>query len=250
MAENDKYVHGMDWADGDNSLSYLSNYRNYQYELVGKYVGKNILEVGTGDRGFTNEIVKANNSIERIISIEPSKTLFELHKSSFKLPKYVDVKCLDLFNIEKKDFGLFDTAIFIHVLEHIERDRAALDHTYELLSDQGMILIEVPALPSLFSVHDQMLGHYRRYTKKMMKRIIDPKKFKIVKMWYQDPIGVLGSFYYFKLRKIKLTSDKGQNLISSQGGVYDKYIIPFEKKLEKYITFPFGLSLTVVLKKL
>ncbi len=69
-------------------------------------------------------------------------------------------------------------------------------------------------------------------------------------MWYQDPIGVLGSLYFFKLRKIKLKSEEGQNLVSSQGGIYDKYVIPFEKKIEKYITFPFGLSLTAILKKI
>ncbi len=131
----------------------------------------------------------------------------------------------------------------------IKNDKAALDHTYTLVKEGGYVLIEVPALPCLFSVHDETLGHHRRYNKKMLKKIIDPNKFEIKKIWYQDPIGVLGSFYFFKLRKIKIKSDEGENLVSSQGGIYDKFIIPFEKAIERVITFPFGLNLTAILKK-
>ena len=36
MADNDKYVYGMDWADEETSLSNLSNYRKYQYHLPSK----------------------------------------------------------------------------------------------------------------------------------------------------------------------------------------------------------------------
>ena len=110
-------------------------------------------------------------------------------------------------------------------------------------------MIEVPALPWLFSIHDEMLGHYRRYNKPLLRSIIDNKMFINVKMWYQDPIGVFGSLYYFKFNKIKLKSDDGHKLVLKQGTFYDKYIIPFEKNLEKFVTFPFGLSLSVVLKK-
>jgi SAM-dependent methyltransferase len=146
-------------------------------------------------------------------------------------------------------FGRFDTVFFIHVLEHIEKDREALKHTFELLKPNGHVLIEVPALPWLFSVHDEMLGHYRRYNKKMLRSIVDTDKYEIKQIWYQDPIGVLGSFFFFKLRRIKLKSEKGRRLAKNQGSLYDKWVIPFEKCIERYITFPFGLSLTAILKK-
>ncbi len=248
MNKKDKYVHGMDWGNGNSSLSDLTNYREYQYDLIDKYIGKNVLEVGSGDRGFTNQIIMNNPELTALLSIEPSKTLFDLYKEKYKFPEFVQFENIDLFDL-KPNNGLFDTAVFIHVLEHIKNDKAALDHTYNLVKTGGYVLIEVPALPCLFSVHDQTLGHYRRYNKKMLKRIIDPNKYEIKKIWYQDPIGVLGSFYFFKLRKIKIKSDEGENLVSSQGGIYDKLIIPFEKAIERLITFPFGLNLTAILKK-
>jgi hypothetical protein len=69
-------------------------------------------------------------------------------------------------------------------------------------------------------------------------------------MWYQDPIGILGSLYFFKLKKTKLKSSSGQKLLSTQGLIYDKFIIPIEEYIEKFINFPIGLNLTAVLQKI
>ena len=160
--EADQYVHGMDWLSGELEEFELSNYRKYQYDLIAKHLGKNILEIGSGNRSFTNQVLKHSRQFDRIISIEPSVTLFSLHENKFKFPDNISFHMMDLFNMTKDTFGLFDTAIFIHVLEHIEKDREALNKVHELLLPKGNVLIEVPALPFLFSVHDEMLGHYRR----------------------------------------------------------------------------------------
>jgi hypothetical protein len=56
-AKDDKYVHGMGWGNDEITLSDFTNYRKYQYNLISKYIGSNILEVGSGDRGFTKLIV-------------------------------------------------------------------------------------------------------------------------------------------------------------------------------------------------
>ena len=215
--EEDQYVNGMDWGKGDLSASHLKNYRRYQYDLIGDYIGKNILEVGSGEKGFTRELVKNKRNIERLISIEPSTTLFELYKDDISFPKWVKFESIDLFNMNHEDYGTFDTVIFVHVLEHIEKDRDALNHTHKLLEQGGHVLIEVPAVPWLFSVHDEMLGHYRRYNKKMLSDAIDTSKYEILKMWYQDPIGILGSLYYFKLKKVKLKTNAGLSLPKTKG---------------------------------
>jgi hypothetical protein len=85
--EPDKYVHGMDWLSGELQDFELSNYRKYQYELVARHMGSNILEVGSGDRSFTSQILRHAKSFDRIISIEPSPTLFEIHKKNISFPK-------------------------------------------------------------------------------------------------------------------------------------------------------------------
>jgi hypothetical protein len=60
--------------------------------------------------------------------------------------------------------GRFELILALDVLEHVEDDRAflrglAADH----LAPGGALLLSVPAWPSLFSAHDRMLRHHRRY---------------------------------------------------------------------------------------
>ena len=62
-------------------------------------------------------------------------------------------------------------------------------------------------------------------------------------------VGVLGSLYFFKIKRTKLASTDGVQLVKNQGNIYDKYVIPFESFIEKFLRFPFGLSLTAVLQK-
>ena len=245
----DTYVHGMDWMKGELSDFELSNYRKYQFDLIGKYIGKQILEVGSGDRSFTAQITRHCKNIEKLVSIEPSQTLLDLYKDKYKFPDHISFNRIDVFDLTPKEFGLFDTAIFVHVLEHIENDRDALNHTFDLLLPGGLVLIEVPALPALFSVHDEMLGHYRRYNKRSLLSIIDTDRYVVRDLWYQDMIGILGSIYYFKLRKIQLQSAAGVELAKNQGQIYDRFLIPLQKGIEKFLRFPVGLSLTAVLER-
>ncbi|MDO8805330.1 MAG: class I SAM-dependent methyltransferase [Elusimicrobiota bacterium] len=246
--KKDNYVNAMDWG-ADLEGFELSNYRKYQFDLIGKYIGRNILEIGTGDRSFTSQIVRNVKDIERLVSIEPSSTLFELYKDKYRLPAFVSVECVDLFDVTPATHGLFDTIVLTHVLEHIEKDREALTHLHTLLRPGGRILIEVPAMPSLFSVHDRSLGHYRRYNKINFRSAVDSSLFNIKDLWFQDQIGMLGSFIFFKMKKIELKSEQGASLVTKQGALYDKYVIPLERFYDRFLRFPFGLSLTGILEK-
>ena len=248
----DGYAFGMDWGGNGISIGALTNYRQYQFDRVAGHLGKNILEVGSGaSRSFTKLIVQNHKHFCRLLSIEPSSVLLEKFEKlgGYKFPDNVEFQNTDLFDIKVSKNNSFDTVLFIHVLEHIKDDRKALNHTHQLLQDGGKILIEVPALPMLFSVHDEMLGHYRRYDKKMLLRAVDTKKYIIKDIWYNDPIGALGSFYFFKLRKIKLKSERGVNIFKKQGQFYDKFLVPLQKKIESYFRAPFGLSLNAILQK-
>ena len=244
---NDDYVHGMDWITKLQNFP-LTNYRRYQYDLISKYIGENILEIGSGDRSFTELIVTNNRKLKRLFSIEPSETLFNAYSGrTFGSATLFGTE--DLFDLNPDVHGVFDTIILVHVLEHIQNDKKALDHLHSLLAPNGKVLIEVPALPMLFSVHDKMLGHFRRYNRRSFRSMVDDELYSIEKLWYQDPFGVLGSLVFFKILKIQLNSAEGVKLVSNQGGVYDKYIIPLTKRMERWITFSFGLSLSGVLVK-
>ena len=59
--------------------------------------------------------------------------------------------------------GTYDAAVLFDVIEHVEEPRALLDAVGRHLKPGGLLLVNVPALQSLFSAFDTAAGHYRRY---------------------------------------------------------------------------------------
>ncbi|MDQ8199114.1 class I SAM-dependent methyltransferase [Pelagicoccus enzymogenes] len=64
-----------------------------------------------------------------------------------------------------------DIALMLDVLEHVENDTAALDRVKRLLRPGGHAIITVPALPSMWSAHDDANHHFRRYTKDSLTQL-------------------------------------------------------------------------------
>jgi 16S rRNA A1518/A1519 N6-dimethyltransferase RsmA/KsgA/DIM1 with predicted DNA glycosylase/AP lyase activity len=106
--EQDKYIHGMDWTFmHENGLGSLKNYRAYQYNLISGQLGADVLEVGSGDRGFTAEILRNHKKLNRLVSIEPSEGLFNKHHGNFNFPDSVVFDNKDLFHVDPETYGTF-----------------------------------------------------------------------------------------------------------------------------------------------
>ncbi|MEM6472435.1 MAG: class I SAM-dependent methyltransferase [Planctomycetota bacterium] len=61
--------------------------------------------------------------------------------------------------------GPFSIILMLDVLEHIEHPSETLRQATSLLADDGILLITVPAFQFLWTRHDEINHHYRRYTK-------------------------------------------------------------------------------------
>lgn len=73
---------------------------------------------------------------------------------------------LDLDDESLDAIGMFD------VLEHIEDDSGALDELFRKLKPGGMVYITVPAYRFLWSREDVYAGHFRRYSRSQLERIL------------------------------------------------------------------------------
>ena len=76
--------------------------------------------------------------------------------------------------------------LFLDVLEHCEDDKAVLSsyvHT-SAADDRAAFLITVPAYQGLWSTHDQLLGHYRRYTRRQLEKLCKEEKLKVIRSGY------------------------------------------------------------------
>lgn len=65
----------------------------------------------------------------------------------------------------------FDLVLALDVLEHLDDDTAGLREISRLLKPGGLLLLTVPALPSLWGGHDIVNHHRRRYTKQTLLQV-------------------------------------------------------------------------------
>lgn len=65
--------------------------------------------------------------------------------------------------------GMFDLMTCLDVLEHVPDDRLALRELRRVCKPGGWLLATVPAYPALWSLHDQINHHYRRYERRTLR---------------------------------------------------------------------------------
>jgi SAM-dependent methyltransferase len=62
----------------------------------------------------------------------------------------------------------YDVAILFDVVEHIEDTSPFLEAVFFHVKRGGVVLVNVPALMTLFGVYDTVAGHFRRYTQRTL----------------------------------------------------------------------------------
>lgn len=78
-----------------------------------------------------------------------------------------------------------DVAMLADVIEHCEDDAAVLNDTVQnILQPGGTLLITVPAFQGLFSQHDQLLLHYRRYSRKQLLKLCREQNLEVISSGY------------------------------------------------------------------
>jgi SAM-dependent methyltransferase len=66
----------------------------------------------------------------------------------------------------------FDLVLAFDVIEHVSDDLGMVRELKRVLRPRGAIAIHVPAWPSLWSRHDEVLEHKRRYTRRGLRRLL------------------------------------------------------------------------------
>ena len=69
------------------------------------------------------------------------------------------------------DDDSFDFAVCLDVIEHLEDDLRTLRELRRVIRSGGRLLVTVPAYPSLWSSHDVVNHHHRRYTRASLLKV-------------------------------------------------------------------------------
>ncbi len=78
----------------------------------------------------------------------------------------------------------FDLATSLDVIEHLEDDGAALRELRRTVAPGGALLITVPAYPWLWSGHDVINHHHRRYTRRSLQSVAERAGWEQVRTTY------------------------------------------------------------------
>jgi SAM-dependent methyltransferase len=89
----------------------------------------------------------------------------------------------------------FDLAVTLDVIEHLEDDLGALRELRRLVAPGGALLVTVPAYQWLWSGHDEINHHHRRYTRRTLRAVAEQAGWKQTRTTYFNslllPVAIL-----------------------------------------------------------
>ncbi|MDI6786233.1 MAG: class I SAM-dependent methyltransferase [bacterium] len=220
------------------AIKTANNYHDWVYNSFSHFIKKGIvLEVGSGHGKYSKKIIA--DVTELIVSdIDPNA----IENMKNELSAYDNIHCLVMNGVQKDQLNKnVDNIILINVLEHIEDDNRLIKQSCECLNPEGKLIIFIPAFEMLYSHLDKQAGHYRRYTKKSILRLLIDD-FEIEYMKFFNAIGFFG-WLANKYTCSKINS-KTTNM---QVSLYNK-LIPIIKYFDHLLPF-IGQSLVVVATK-
>lgn len=114
------------------------------------------VDIGCGTGGNT----RALSQFYRAIGTDPSSVAIALAREWF--PE-IDYRCGDALDVLGEQWQQVRLVLLADVLEHIEEDVAFFRHVAQACPAGAYFLITVPADPRLWSRHDVVHHHFRRY---------------------------------------------------------------------------------------
>jgi SAM-dependent methyltransferase len=125
----------------------------------------------------------------RSVALEYSETGAALARSRGLLVTRADAHDLPLPD------GSMGVVTALDVLEHLEDDDRAAHELRRVLRPDGVLVVAVPADPTLWSAHDDAVGHLRRYTQESLRVLLTDAGFEIQRLWSWNvllrPLAVL-----------------------------------------------------------
>jgi SAM-dependent methyltransferase len=141
-----------------------------------------ILEVGCGT-GHNLKMLQAFGAVDGIEIDSEARAIAQKRLgrtiSSAPLP--------DIPGIARKHYDLVAS---LDVVEHIDDDRAAIAGLASCLKPGGKLLITVPAHQWMWSAHDELNHHKRRYSKRALKALIEESPLRL------DAVGYFNSILF------------------------------------------------------
>lgn len=210
--------------------------------LIDRFVkpepGMKILEVGCGTGGNLGMLKQFGT----VTATECDETARGLAGRKYG----VDIRNARLPDLGDLSENGFDMVLLLDVLEHIEDDLGALKSLHSKHSQNGRLVITVPAHPGLWSKHDEIHHHFHRYTIRTLRKVAETAGYRVEAIGYFNcllfPLAVATRF----VKKL-IGSEKADDTMPSQPvNSILKHVFALERHLVGRIPMPTGLSIYMI----
>ena len=206
-----------------------------------------ILNIGVAT-GRSSELLM---QFGEVISVEYDKDCFDFVKKTLDIP-IVNGSILEL----QFDDEQFDLVCAFDVIEHVMDDHLAVSEMRRVCKKGGIMCVTVPAFMFLWSEHDVVNHHFRRYTAPILRGVFGKTDTNIFhsyfNFWLFFPIAL------FRILSKLIPSRKTSEEASSDFGVLNdgftnKIFYQIFKSenffLKKFIKLPVGVSILSTWRK-
>ena len=207
-----------------------------------------ILDVGCSSGQLLHDLERTGFKKDQLFGIDISESGINLAQAS----GFTNTEIMDGSNLTYPD-EYFDVLISSDSLEHIEFDERALLHWFRVLKPGGTLIVFVPAFMALWSAHDIVNHHFRRYTKHTLTSKVESAGFKI------EQRGYWNLFLFFPIACVRILKRNSAKELGSKKAQDDlnpthpllnsilKSLLRIENLLLR--TLPFGVSTFCIAKK-
>jgi SAM-dependent methyltransferase len=211
--------------------------------IIGRYgnirSGDTVLDIGCG----TGAMLKALADDYKVVGLDtsPLAVKYSMQRG-----------CEDVFQMPVEDFPKdrfrVKAALLLDVIEHIEDDVAVLKAAREIVEPDGRVIITVPAHMWMWSAHDVVNHHKRRYSKAGLKVALARAGLEPVKLTFYNT----WLFPLLAARKLidRMLSHDSAHLTDQQPNravnTILRNIFASEKYLLRAVNLPVGVSLLAV----
>lgn len=206
-----------------------------------------LLDAGAGT-GILVRDLKQHFGSSKIEGVEYSSDAREIAKEAYGL----DLKPGSILELPLGASEV-DVSIALDVLEHVERDDIALNELLRVTKSGGHVILNVPAMPSLWSDWDVALGHFRRYTLTTFNALLAPglssKTYSIEYIGYINALAFPLIFAYRAFRRLVPSDSRAEDKVP--GPLLNSILKAsfVEPAKQPWFKAPFGVSIFCVLRK-
>jgi SAM-dependent methyltransferase len=212
-------------------------YRRYQYRLVAPYIGRSLLEVGSGLGHFSEQF----SDLDYLIVSDNDPYCIKQLEERYAGHDLVDVLEIALpgkLEVRRR----VDTVVIMNVLEHIADDAQALRDLADCLEPRGRIVIWVPGYMQLYGDFDRLVGHCRRYTPETLQLTVEAAGL-VVEVC--RPVNFVGGIaWWLTVRRFGVG-----HVNPWLAWLYDVTVVPVTTVLERIFQPAFGQSVLCVARR-